>query len=557
MNNYDDDVIESSSVAESYQDDGDFLAKPIIVGYVFGPKKMSSMGMVMAEASRTKLMTDAIDPQPQDVYESYHDDEDRRNMPSPGDCSLTKAILSSHNREKSPTTLPSSSLEEMQRKSPPYPKEAIIFTIDGQTPQNGGGLRNIVQYFRSSCSSVADSESTGTCTASTGSQRTSGSAHANKSISSSSRHSSAMQKGYPLHVSFVPLDPDTPLEEQHGGHMDCILHKLTEDILCLSQLCMEKPELRNMICSADDDTAMEVSGTEHAAITRVRRLCQFQKAHPECCLVDDPVCVQTLMSRSDIADTLQQCLQGVTSTSGIPVTSPRSVAILRKDEGRALEKINSAGLSFPLIVKPLTAAGTKASHSMAVMTDESAVAKITDKVPCLCQEYVNHDAMLYKVYVLGDHVSVHKRRSLPNLPRGIKSTNSYLEFDSQRPYPRLSEFGFTKTIKAAYSSNSQNPKRQRQTEDKDKLSRLQLKVNEEEIKPLVEKLKQAFGLELFGFDVLITEYSKDTERQMLVVDVNYFPSYKEVHNFPALLAKYLTDRAIESRKKYLLLEARP
>jgi inositol-1,3,4-trisphosphate 5/6-kinase/inositol-tetrakisphosphate 1-kinase len=32
-----------------------------------------------------------------------------------------------------------------------------------------------------------------------------------------------------------------------------------------------------------------------------------------------------------------------------------------------------------------------------------------------------------------------------------------------------------------------------------------------------------------------------------VVDVNYFPGYKEVPRFPALLAQYLTQKAVESR----------
>jgi inositol-1,3,4-trisphosphate 5/6-kinase/inositol-tetrakisphosphate 1-kinase len=89
-----------------------------------------------------------------------------------------------------------------------------------------------------------------------------------------------------------------------------------------------------------------------------------------------------------------------------------------------VDQIEATGLSFPMIVKPLTAAGTKASHAMAVLMDASALPSIVEKTPCLCQEYANHDSLLYKVYVLGDHVSVHKRRSLPNLPVDVKSSKS-------------------------------------------------------------------------------------------------------------------------------------
>jgi inositol-1,3,4-trisphosphate 5/6-kinase/inositol-tetrakisphosphate 1-kinase len=86
-------------------------------------------------------------------------------------------------------------------------------------------------------------------------------------------------------------------------------------------------------------------------------------------------------------------------------------------------------------------------------------------------------------------------------------------------------------------------------------------VTDEEVQPPVDTLKEAFGLELFGFDILITspqpnKVGEDSDdrmeypmKQMLVVDVNYFPSYKEVSNFPSLLAQHLTQRAIDSRRQ--------
>merc|ERR1712183_820260 len=74
----------------------------------------------------------------------------------------------------------------------------------------------------------------------------------------------------------------------------------------------------------------------------------------------------------------------------------------------------------------------------------------------------------------------------------------------------------------------------------------------DEIQPVAETLRRAFGVELFGFDVLVSchpnddnIYPSEHRREMFVVDVNYFPSYKEVKNFPSLLAQYLAKRAIE------------
>lgn len=315
-----------------------------------------------------------------------------------------------------------------------------------------------------------------------------------------------------------------------------------------------------------------------AAVRRVQRLMDFHREHPECSLVDSPMAVQTLMSRADIAVTLQACLLTVHTVSGVPVGSPAYAVIGKQQPQQQCEAAvvataatasieeQVANLSFPIIVKPLTAAGSKASHAMAVLLDRTALQQVVVKVPCLCQEYSNHDGFLYKVYVLGDYVSVHKRRSLPNLPKNQASTLGFVEFDSQRPYPRLSDFGFAEvylvdeapTIVAGTVGSSGECQSLRINDGAAAASthstaKPAVVITAEEVKPVVDALREAFGLDLFGFDILITNtHVGDDEgqrRKMLVVDVNYFPSYKEVPNFPELLAKYLTDRAFASRRK--------
>ena len=130
---------------------------------------------------------------------------------------------------------------------------------------------------------------------------------------------------------------------------------------------------------------------------------------------------------------------------------------------------------------------------------------------------------------------MHKRRSLPNLPQDAVSSKSMIAFDSQRPYPRLRDFGYdnlemntnTPATADAALSTSLHPLRG---------------ITAEEVQPIVQALRQALQLELFGFDVICGK-----DQVLYVVDVNYFPSYKEVPNFAALLARYLTDRALERR----------
>jgi hypothetical protein len=286
--------------------------------------------------------------------------------------------------------------------------------------------------------------------------------------------------------------------------------------------------------------------------------------------------------------------------------------------------------SFPLIAKPLMAAGTKQSHSMAVLLNPDALplflqhkvdqqqrhqtlqhqqqqAQQQQQYNFVLQEYVNHNALLYKVYVLGDTVKVYQRPSLPNLPISkvqrrtigtqvddsekidsslVNATKGvFVEFDSQRPYPRLQDFGIDAVPSAATTAAVTTDTTAAAFHGYAKTSTLVggaaalTAVTESEVIPIVNALKHAFGLELFGFDILVTVKEEnqnavltcdaittraveedgqpvvsaiDTTVRMLVVDVNYFPSYKEVPNFPSLLAHYLTQRVLQSREQQQL-----
>ena len=46
--------------------------------------------------------------------------------------------------------------------------------------------------------------------------------------------------------------------------------------------------------------------------------------------------------------------------------------------------------------------------------------------PCVAQKFIPHDAVLYKVFIIGDHISVVERPSLKNFAAGGK-LHSHLE----------------------------------------------------------------------------------------------------------------------------------
>ena len=639
-----------------------YLQDPIVIGYAFGKKKMATMGVVMAEASKAKVTTALVPPPLESlvgdtklsststgVADNLDGDDhqtsprvpqhdDHPNLPVnlmrteavSYDATVTRPPLSeerqrgdeprpSVQKEESPPQLTVDALNSME---PNHPTRTVFSLGYGN---DSTSLKHIVRYFQSSCSSAASATET---TVSTKTWISNGNLTTASKQQQQAQHSSSTSASayhYPVRLSFVPLDPNYSLEEQQGGKFDLILHKLTEDILSCS-LNDKNDSGDEKIGTSGINCGNEPTPPSSSSFRRVSRLKQYQEDHPESCMVDDPSHVQTLMSRSDIGHVLQRCLRDVKSASGIPVCSPRFVECTPNEESSAptterdmevaqslMVQLNESQMTtFPLIAKPLIAAGTKQSHSMAVLLSPEALLPFLEgrrqrqqhvsdgQKPVaspshrdfVLQEYVNHDAVLYKVYVLGDMVKVYQRPSLPNLPKmNVQPPNdmrsplspapvgrqgTFVEFDSQRPYPRLQDFGILepKKIKnATHSPQPLSPTSSTPTTSKKQPSSSTSSataasnnaiVTESEVRPIVDALKRAFGLELFGFDILVTNdhidggsennerirQSRDCSqgRRMLVVDVNYFPSYKEVPNFPSLLAHYLTQRVLQSRE---------
>jgi len=361
---------------EQEEQDEQFL-RPILVGYAFGPKKMSTMGVVMAEASRA-LSAVTMEATRTTVAPAFAGG----SLPTDGSRSTTgtTGIVSSRNKKKkhqldeedasqaTATTVASSSAalhirtqstSVVTRLTPaalerrdsavadmmgdsssatitPLDMESqsqmliddvcsnsnsnatttnilaapgIRISIGGPGASGTGGIRNIIRFFQSNCSSADAASFAGssitTTTAGVGGAGGGGGgirscrsgSVAGSAQSSGTGHYSARSIGgdgeqqryadgtkrQAVRVSFVPLDLDLPLEEQHGGRFDAILHKMTEDILHLS-----------IIQDADNITNSSTKDGQPAneQAQRIGRLTAYKSSHPACCLVDHPTYVQ-------------------------------------------------------------------------------------------------------------------------------------------------------------------------------------------------------------------------------------------------------------------------
>ncbi|GMI35040.1 hypothetical protein TrCOL_g6152 [Triparma columacea] len=212
--------------------------------------------------------------------------------------------------------------------------------------------------------------------------------------------------------------------------------------------------------------------------------------------------------------------------------------------------------TFVPSTKPLDAAGTASSHKMTVVLRDEGLDSLT--LPCLLQEYENHGGVLFKVYVLGGNVRVFSRPSLPDLRAGRIYERDRVDFDSQKPYPGIEDFGGEEGKGEGGGGAGDG--------EGGEVPRM---LTIEEVKPIADDIRKTFGLDLFGFDVLVRSCGSRSSppsslsplsssgsgggeggKELVVVDVNYFPSYKEMYeDFPAMLAEFLVAKAIEGEKK--------
>lgn len=222
--------------------------------------------------------------------------------------------------------------------------------------------------------------------------------------------------------------------------------------------------------------------------------------------------------------------------------------------------------------------------------------------PCVIQEYIDHNGRFCKVYVMDKEVMVFQRPSLPNLtqtdskrcagcdgqlltpetaPTATPAADSApvlhsksVAFDSRYKYPTVEDFyesnlhcesadvsaisdtaAALAPVDAATTPGEATTVGPRVIDTKTSDFEFNV-VAGEEYSHLAEKFSNAakvvsdgFSLSLFGFDVIIPANSTDEDASLepaddlVIIDINFFPSYKEISDFPDKLCNFLRKRA--------------
>uniref|UniRef100_A0A7S3XBX7 Inositol-tetrakisphosphate 1-kinase n=1 Tax=Picocystis salinarum TaxID=88271 RepID=A0A7S3XBX7_9CHLO len=304
------------------------------------------------------------------------------------------------------------------------------------------------------------------------------------------------------------LDPSKPLEEQ--GRVDVLLHKMT---------------------SRDDWS---------------KRLENYAKEHPRTCIVDHPDDIAVLANRMTMLRPARKAR----------LNTPAQF-LLESPECAVQEALETRGMKLPLVAKPLRAGGSSGSHTLGIIYDQQGMKDLLDgkleplRPPVVLQQFLEHEGVLFKVYVLGDTVQAVHRPSVHDarLKNKAKETCTTESEKGNSFINRKVEHDLGPGEKeVAKSSEHEEPHVQMWTYmsrtcpngEKPVGLHVQMPPQEKLIK-IARKLRDVLNLELFNFDLIrCREHLEEGERDVYyIIDINYFPGYSKMPGYEKAFASFL------------------
>ncbi|XP_071081475.1 inositol-tetrakisphosphate 1-kinase-like [Haliotis cracherodii] len=285
-------------------------------------------------------------------------------------------------------------------------------------------------------------------------------------------------------IELVQLDVNHPLDEQ--GPFDAILHKLAD-------------------LQAHADAGYTMAQQQLANVK------DYITSHPECIVIDPLPSMVNLLDRYNQYKMVQESSLFQQDSD---VFMPTFVELTSSDLDTNRRKLSEAQVTYPIVCKPSIAHGSKLSHKMAIVFTEAGLSDLV--FPCVAQSFINHNALLFKIYAVGDKYYIAERPSLKNFYAGDHKT---IFFDTHN----VSKRGCSHYLTIL---------------DKADMERSPLEPDKEKLCDLGSKIRQVFDHDLFGVDVIMDCNTK----RYAIIDINSFPGYDEVEDFPTVLLQYLTER---------------
>ncbi|XP_056157782.1 inositol-tetrakisphosphate 1-kinase-like, partial [Lampris incognitus] len=275
------------------------------------------------------------------------------------------------------------------------------------------------------------------------------------------------------------IDLSQPLVSQ--GPFDVIVHKLSD-----------------VIVDAEHDSQSQQLLTNFQS---------YMSAHPSTVVLDPLPAMTRLLDRFASYRIMSKLHNSLRDWK---ICSPPYLEIHSAGDVSSIQQaVEAQGLGFPLICKTRVAHGSL-SHEMSLIFSGGSLADIHP--PCVLQSFVNHGAVLHKVFVVGDRHFCVERPSLKNFPSGPCDRKTIFFNSHEVSKPESSSH-----LTAVSITKEQNPK------------------ISEAVAALVKELRAQLGMALFGVDAIINIHS----HTLTVIDINIFPGYEGVPHFLSSLLTYI------------------
>jgi len=300
-----------------------------------------------------------------------------------------------------------------------------------------------------------------------------------KKINLDEFHDSCSKAGLKL----VKIDLNHPLEDQ--GPFSAIIHKMT-DVIARANL-------------GDAESVAVVERFEH-----------FTLANPRVVIIDPFDSLRQLLDRYKTYSTISANF--VTEE----VFVPPFVDLVSSDVNENIRKLREAGVRYPFVCKHVVAHGSRMAHQMAIVFHEGAVKDC--EPPCVAQTFVPHDALLFKVFVVGSKYFVVERPSLKNFEAAERDTIFFDSHDVSKP-DSVSSLSIL---------------------DEDEKCDGRPTLRAESLDKLVAMLRSTLRMSLFGVDIVIEK----STGLYAIIDINAFPGYEGVPDFFTHVTQLLKELVI-------------
>ncbi|KAI8098690.1 inositol-tetrakisphosphate 1-kinase [Halteromyces radiatus] len=208
---------------------------------------------------------------------------------------------------------------------------------------------------------------------------------------------------------------------------------------------------------------------------------------------------------------------------------PRHIAL---DSIKSISQVVGK-LSFPIMCKRRSACSSTEAHQMTIIPSPrhlttNLMEHYQDSEQVIIQEFIQHDGIIVKVYVADGEIHVSTRPSFIN----ITEDADIVHFDSQA-LPK--QFNTSSSAVTQKPSSTLDSFRQWLLTTDDLQTQKQAHIDHDRLQRIADLLQKQLGLTFFGFDVLLESGTND----YYVVDVNYFPSFKNVPHFQPMFINIL------------------